>query len=253
VFGVIWLFARHRRFFQDLWSARPQLSTIDWRAEIWPFQWRFAVSWMTGYFMFQIFNPILFATAGAVEAGQMGMSLMISTAIALFAQTWIVTRAVDYGSLVAARKFTILDRHFRSTLLQSLVVMLVLSAGFLGAVEVLRRLGHPLGSRVLPPLPLIMLLAATLLNHVVYAEATYLRAFKREPFLVIFAPMCALTAIGSVILAPRYGATGVVSVLLVSVATIGVCGGTLRFLQKRREWRSDEPLDDAVIAEMAQH
>ena len=28
-----------------------------------------------GYFIFQLFNPVLFATEGAVVAGQMGMTL----------------------------------------------------------------------------------------------------------------------------------------------------------------------------------
>jgi len=251
LFNVIWLYSRHRRFFHDLLTVRAE-ERISWREEIWPFQWRFAVSWMTGYFMFQIFNPILFATAGPVAAGQMGMSLMVTTAIALFAQAWITTRSVDYGALVASRDFARLDGIFKATLLHSSVVILALAGGFLGAIEVLRRLRHPLAARVLPPLPLVLLLAATLLNHVVNTEASYLRAYKREPFLVIFAPMCAVTTVGSLLVARSYGVTGMLTILLAAVGVIGVGGGSILFRSKRREWREEEPLDPAAAEEMLQ-
>lgn len=252
LFSGTWVYARHRRFFIDLWSIRPQEHRIRWREEIWPFQWRFAVSWMTGYFMFQIFNPIAFATAGPRAAGQMGMSLMITTAIGLFAQAWITTRAVDYGALVASKNYELLDRTFRKTLLHSMVVITALTGAFLVAIEVLRQVGHSLATRVLPPLPLLILILATLLNHIVNTEASYLRAWKREPFLIIYAPMCAVTAIGSLLAAQRFGVTGMVSVLLVAVAIIGVGGGTVLFLAKRREWRDEEQLDAAVAADLLQ-
>ena len=50
---------------------------IDWRNEVWPFQWRIAVSWLAGYITSQLFNPILMNARGPVEAGQMGMSLSV--------------------------------------------------------------------------------------------------------------------------------------------------------------------------------
>jgi hypothetical protein len=251
LFSAIWIYTRHRRFFHDLMSVKAE-ERISWREEIWPFQWRFAVSWMTGYFMFQIFNPILFATAGPVAAGQMGMSLMVTTAIALFAQAWITTRSVDYGALVASRDFARLDVIFRATLLHSTVVILALAGGFLAAIEILRYLRYPLAARVLPPLPLVLLVAATLLNHIVNTEASYLRAYKREPFLVIFAPMCAVTTIGSLLVARSYGVTGMLTILLAAVGVIGVGGGSVLFRAKRREWREEEPLDPAAAEEMLQ-
>lgn len=236
IFGSIWLFSRHRRFFTDLWTSRPRQSAINWRKEVWPFQWRFAISWMTGYFMFQIFNPILFAVHGAAAAGQMGMSLMMTTALLLFAQAWVNARSVDYGSLVASRDFSTLDRIFRHSLLQSTAVLLGLSATLLGAVQVLRIVGHPIAGRILPSLPLALLLLATVLSHVVNAEAAYLRAFKREPFTGIYLAIGLTTAALSLMLVRPFGATGMLCGLLGCVAIIGVFGGTLVFRAKRRAW-----------------
>jgi len=247
VFTAAWIFVRHRRFFSDLSSLPPGGGEIRWRTEIWPFQWRFALSWMTGYFTFQVFNPILFATEGPKVAGQMGMSLMVTTAIWLFAQAWINTRAVDFGALVASRRFDALDHIFRNVLLQSTVVVLALSAAVMTGVEVLRRIGHPLADRLLPPLPLLILILATVLNHVVSAEATYLRAFKREPFVIVFPPIFVITSVGSLLVARSFGATGMVTVLAVAMAVIGLGGGTMLFLARRRLWREDATSGEAAI------
>ena len=239
LFSASWLFVRHRRFFVDLGSLPGDGSRIDWRSEIWPFQWRFALSWMTGFFTFQVLNPILFAASGPRVAGQMGMSLMVTTAIWLFAQAWINTRAVDFGSYVASRRFEVLDDIFRRTLVQSTAVMLLLSIGVVVATELLRIVHHPLAERLLPTRPLLILIVATVLHHVVGAEATYLRAFKREPFVIIFLPICAITTLGSFAVAHRYGATGMLTVLASAMAVVGVGGGSALFLLRRRQWRED--------------
>lgn len=39
---------------------------INYIKEIFPYQWRIALSWISGYFIFQFFNPVLFATEGAL-------------------------------------------------------------------------------------------------------------------------------------------------------------------------------------------
>jgi hypothetical protein len=239
LFGACWIVLRHHRLFRDLATVASHGHRIRWRREIWPFQWRFAISWMTAYFMFQVFNPILFAAQGPRAAGQMGMSLMITTAIWLVAQAWVNTRAVDFGAFVAARTFDVLDRVFRQVFVQSSALALLLSAAVMAGVGVLRQIGHPLAERLLPPLPLSILIVATLLNHWLSAEATYLRAFKREPFVMIYLPIGVITALGSLIAAPRFGATGMVSVLALAMGIVGVGVGTPVFLARRREWRAE--------------
>ena len=57
----------------------PVNSKIQYFKEIFPFQWRIALSWMSGYFIFQLFNPVLFAFSGAEAAGHMGMTLTVLT------------------------------------------------------------------------------------------------------------------------------------------------------------------------------
>ncbi len=241
-FAACWMALRHRALFLDLWHTSTDAHPIDWRSEVWPFQWRMAVSWVSGYIIFQLFNPILFAARGAVEAAQMGMSLMVVISISTFATAWINARAVDYGALIARRRFEELDAIFRASLWQSIGAMTFLSAGFLAAVMLLRAIHHSLAERILAPLPLILLIAGTILNHVFVAEAAYLRAFKREPFMWVTLIVATLSVGGSLLVVKRYGAAGISSVFFAVMAVVAAGGGTVIFLRARLRWRR-EPID----------
>lgn len=67
--SLVWLAGKHKLL---LGLLRHQAGThrIRWSHEVWPFQWRIAVSWLSGYFLFWIFNPILFAFRGPVEVAR---------------------------------------------------------------------------------------------------------------------------------------------------------------------------------------
>ncbi|WP_431243073.1 hypothetical protein ACQ9BO_26135 [Flavobacterium sp. P21] len=92
---------------------------INYRLEIFPFQWKIALSWISGYFIFQLFNPVLFATEGAVVAGQMGMTLTVLNSIFSLAFSWISTKVPVFSSLIAQKNYKDLDALFDKTLLQS--------------------------------------------------------------------------------------------------------------------------------------
>ena len=103
-----WLF-RRRRILVSLVRRNPGAHRVHWTKEVWPFQWRIAVSWLCGYFIYQLFTPVLFAYRGAVEAGQMGMSLSLANALQSVAISWINTKAAPFGALIARREYPVLD------------------------------------------------------------------------------------------------------------------------------------------------
>src|SRR5579872_4221130 len=116
VFGIastapLWLVHR-RKLLLGLLKYRTGNHRIRWFEEVWPFQWRIAVSWFCGYFIFWLFNPVLFAYRGPVEAGQMGMSLSLANAILNIAISWISTKSAPFGTLIARKEYQQLDRIF---------------------------------------------------------------------------------------------------------------------------------------------
>jgi hypothetical protein len=157
---VWWLLTRQRPFLGDQSRFRLPGVTVHWWREIWPMQWRIALSWMGGFFIFQLFNPVLFAYFGAVAAGQMGMSLTLTGAVNTLAMAWIYTKVPTFGQLIALRDFQSLDRLFFRTLLQASLVAVVGGVALLGAVAILNVWQLPLRQRILEPLPMALLMGA---------------------------------------------------------------------------------------------
>ncbi|MGZ5476759.1 MAG: hypothetical protein ACXWH1_09745, partial [Thermoanaerobaculia bacterium] len=105
-------------------------------------------------------------------------------------------------------------------------------------VLALRAIGHRWSERLLEPLPLAFLLAALLASTIVFAEAVYLRAHKREPFLGIYIASALVIAPSTFFLGRAYGATGMMFGYFVATAVVTLGGGTWVFLRKRREWHA---------------
>ncbi|MGA2847839.1 MAG: hypothetical protein ABSE46_02500 [Terracidiphilus sp.] len=234
------LFSKHRLLLKNLLFYPVQRFFVGWRTEIWPFQWRIAISWLCGYFIFQLFNPVLFAYQGPIAAGRMGMSLNIATAIGSVALAWMSTKASPFGALVARRNFQELDRLFFSTLWQSTFLLACGGVFFFFALLVAEHHFPQLANRVLPNWVFALLLMNTLMNHVVNSEALYLRAHKQEPFL-IQAVISALI-IGSLtfFLGKYYGASAIVVGLFIQGVLFGLPSGTYIFLTKRRAWHAPQ-------------
>jgi len=240
VAGCIYLFWRRGRFIRDLLQAPPRnAEQVDWRREVWPFQWRIAVSWLSGYFLFQLFNPVLFAYHGAVVAGQMGMSLNIMSAIGGMAMAVLFTKTPQFGTLIAGRAFADLDRLFWISLRQSLVLLIAGGCLFFSLVLYLNRVNHPISHRMLAPLPLLLLYLTTIINQIVYAQAAYLRAHKQEPFFILSLISGILVGLSTYIFGRYFDVITVLASYLIITLVCGLGGGTYIFLTKRRLWHQE--------------
>lgn len=209
---------------------------IGWRREIWPFQWRIAISWLCGYFIFQLFNPVLFAFQGPIAAGRMGMSLSIAASIGAVAIAWMNTKASPFGNLIARGEIKALDRLFFRTLWQSTVLLAAGASSFFVVLLIVEGRLPRYASRVLPPWAFGLLLLTTIMNHVIFCEALYLRAHKREPFLGITVVGAVLLAAATLVLGKIWGANAVTVGYFAVTTIFGLPSGTYVFLTKRREW-----------------
>ncbi len=224
---------------------------ISWNTDIWPFQWRMAVSWVCGYFTFQLFTPVLFAHWGPVEAGRMGMSLNIAGALSTVAIAWMNTKASPFGQLIARREFAELDQRFFAALTQSTTINLLGSvAVWMGAqLLVLRHL--PLAHRLLSPLPFALLLLGSVANNVVSSEAMYLRAHKQEKFMLNSIVGALYTAPMAWVLGSRFGAPGIATGYFAGTMVIGLGLGTYTFQKYRRRWHDTAGAASASVVPLA--
>jgi hypothetical protein len=240
--GLVFLFfSKLRLFLKNLMSYPVGEHYVGWRREIWPFQWKIAVSWICSYFIFGLFNPVLFAYQGPVAAGQMGMSLSIASALGAVAIAWMYTKTSPFGSLVARGEIAALDALFFRTLWQS-TVLLGTGASALFLALLLAHHSYPkFAARVLPPWAFALLLLTTIMNHVIASEALYLRSHKREPFLWQSIAVAVFLGGTTLILGKFWGVRAVTVGYFVVGGLISLMSATYIFTTKRREWHGERP------------
>jgi O-antigen/teichoic acid export membrane protein len=235
--GTSWLF-RRRRLLRYLLRVDTAEHSVSWRREIFPFQWRIAVSWLGGYFVFQLFNPVLFAYQGPVAAGRMGMSLTVMGALSTVALAWINTKSSPFGALVAQREFQQLDRLFFRTLRQSTLLLAGCCAVVFCGLLLCAHYAPRLAARVLTPWAFGLLLLTAVMNHVLFSQAIYLRAHKAEPFLVAGVCAAIVMACSTYVMGRFLGVNAVAAgFFVVTLVTTPIT--TYIFLTKRTLWHSD--------------
>lgn len=196
-----------RPILRNLWRVRIT-ERVSYMREIFPFQWKIALSWVSGYFIFQLFNPVLFAYSGPVVAGQMGMTITVLNGINAFSYSWINTKVPTFSKLIALKNYTDLDTMFNYTIKQMVVVcfglLLLMFLGVLG----LRIYDIPLGSRFLPYIPMLFMMGALLINQIINAWAAYLRCHNQEPYLTFSITAGILCSLSTFILGRKFGVLG---------------------------------------------
>jgi energy-converting hydrogenase Eha subunit C len=191
-----WFFvSKYAAFLSDLWKTTPEKhNVISWKSEIWPMQWRISLSWISGYLIFQLANPVLFHYHGSVVSGQYGMSLRLVDSLQGLAYAWVSTKASFFGRMIAAKEGMQLKKLFYLSSVRAVSVFALLSAGLICGVVMAKWLGLAIAGRFLE-LPLVLLMCMNgALNCIVFSIATLVRAEKKEPFLWLSLGIACLTA-----------------------------------------------------------
>lgn len=175
----------------------PPKKTISWRHDILPFQWRIAVSWISGYFIFQLFTPLMFRHAGAEEAGRIGLAITVFSTISVLGMSWVNAKAPYLAMLIARRESKVLLQQFKFVALRSIVATGMLCGLFMLVVWCGIQFDIPLVNRI-SSLPVIWCLAlVTVANCAIFSAAIFMRAHREEPMLAQSVVCGLLIAIGS--------------------------------------------------------
>jgi len=229
---VAFLYGRRNLFFGLLRYGVGERA-ISWRSEVWPFQWKIAVSWACAYFTIQIFTPVLFAYRGPAEAGRFGLSLSITTYISALVIAWTSTKAASFGQMIARDELRQLHRLFLRTLRQSLIVLVGISASCEAGVIALNYLFPRLAARMVSPQIFALLLLASISAFIVQSMAIYLRSFKREPYLVQSIIVAVSTVTLALLTAKRWSVAGVTLSYFVCTGAIGFVYAMVVFHRSR--------------------
>jgi hypothetical protein len=183
-------------------------AVLSWWGEVWPMQWKIALTWIAGYFVFELFTPVLFRYQGAVIAGQMGMTLSAASTLLAVSLMWSNARSPEYGKLIAKREWSLLDRLLYRVMLQSTGVAILGSAAGWAAIMLLQRYSD-LGERFIPPSHAALLFGAVCVNVPISSLGAYLRAHKKEPFLPLSVTLGLVQGLATWYLGKNYSTLGV--------------------------------------------
>jgi hypothetical protein len=165
------------------------------------------------------------------------MTLAITSGLMIATTAWLNSQAPLYGRLIARGEYDELNREFARAVRSSFAVVLLAALVLVSAVALLGRHAHPLSARLLPTVPFALLTASTVLNHLIFALAVYLRAHRKEPLL-------ATSVFGAVVTAlTLYGTARFASVTWVAASYLflTLLGGLITlsiFLSRSRSWHA---------------
>jgi len=217
IFSYVYILKLKPRFLSFAWESmlpkahgKDSVTLISWRKEIWPMQWKIAVSWISGYFIFQLFNPVLFYFHGAVVAGQMGMTLIAANALLGVSIVLINAKNPEFGMLISNKDWHALDHKFNKVLGQSALIATIGAVVGWAAVYLLQK-NYQIGSRFLPANQAALLFASMIIITVIYGYASYLRAHMKEVLMKQSVIAAILQGTATFFLGWKYSSSGMVT------------------------------------------
>lgn len=237
---LIYYFTKYHFFkiFIELWNTEIS-ERISYMKEIFPYQWRIALSWISGYFIFNFINPIVFATDGAIAAGKIGLTINVLNSIRNLAMSWIGTKVPLMSKLIELKDYFTLDKLFRKTVIQEVLVGISLLAIFWCVIVLLRISqfalnGKVIAERFLDYIPMLLLTIPVIAQMVTDNLATYLRCHKKEPFLLQSICLGVISVAYIFIFGRNYGLMGICIGYFITFTFISLPWGYYIFKTKRK-------------------
>jgi O-antigen/teichoic acid export membrane protein len=184
IITAILLYKAAPKFWHQMVSYKVQ-SKFNFFKETIPLQGRYAISWICGYFIFNLYVPATYKYIGQSQAGRLGITMSILTMITAISNNWLTTKIPKLNIYVSERKYDHLSKLFRSSFIQSVIVQIIISVGFVICLALAEIIFPILETRFLNIYITIPLLLTQLALTIISSLAVFLRAHKEEPFVWI--------------------------------------------------------------------
>lgn len=181
IVGIFLIYINYKASILQLWK----LSTVmyySWKQEFFSLIWRYALSWSSGYFIFQLFVPLSFQYYGTIEAGKIGFGISAWSAISSIANIWLVSKVPKINILISKKAWddtvNLLKNIFiKSALTYTVIGLLLLLCCFEFKEKIF------LFERLPIEFIMFILFICNFLQLIINLLATYLRAHKKEPMV----------------------------------------------------------------------
>ena len=141
---------------------------------------KFKISYISGYLASSTIIPIVFAMISPIEAGRLGLTLSVFSAVTIISSIFVVVNNAKMAYLIANRKFKELHYLFAKS-----VKYVLLSGVFLGAITLftlfyLREVFPNFADKFMDLEMAFLLYISSISSTLIYAMAIYIRSHKIE-------------------------------------------------------------------------
>ncbi|MFO0977169.1 MAG: hypothetical protein U0996_12275 [Planctomycetaceae bacterium] len=238
--GEIYLVLFHYRSFFATLNAIQSGPEIHWKEEVLPLQWRIAVQGILLWFASGLPALLVFSKLPEGEAGRLGMTWTILSAAQAAALAWVETRRPQFGALIAERNFSRLDQMFFRQARMSCLLMALAGCFLITLVWIF---GHRdewicqrFSERLLPLTGTCLMAIGFITNQPGLCANIYVRAHKRDPFLVASSISNVSVALLQLVLGLRFGVTGVAAGYCLGISFVQTPLLLTVWWRTRREW-----------------
>ena len=204
----IWVGTQFKPFIKE---ALTHQVAFPWKTDLLPQQKKVAMSWLSNYLFLHVPVPIVFYFSGSVDAGRMGLSMVIANVSCAIAMSWVTAVTPQLSTLVARNKAAEAKVAFEKSFAISAVLLAlgVLAFFLINSTFQASSIAH----RILPPIQTLLVFIAFAAFHSMSALIVYFRAFRREPLAIPNLIATLLIVMVGCFVVPRFGAESLTALM----------------------------------------
>lgn len=182
-FMFVTIFKTFGKILKQLWMESTDF-IYPWKKEILPLFKKYVLSFASGYFLFQIYTPLMHYFHGPVYSGKIGISMSLVSSMFSFSTIFVYTITPRINMLIEKKDWYELDKLFTKRLLFSAISYLIIANCFFVFITLFIKIPliNKIVNRFLPWQGLLILISAYFIQVFINSWAVYLRGHKIEPY-----------------------------------------------------------------------
>ena len=213
----------NKHFLIEIFNTNKDLIFANhiWKTEIYPFQRKMALSWISGYLLYASIPMIIFPILGPENSGRFGMTWTILLGVNSLSMSIISVKIQSYCVLIVQKDFKKLKKEYFNDSLLSFTI------SFFGILFLFLLLylcdiyNLEYKNRFLEYKLIMFLSVITLLNQIIFVQAVFVRALKDDPYVISSMIGGILQFILSSFGAYYFGLIGLIWLMLIFALIIG--------------------------------
>lgn len=175
---LLYVLRKHSAFF--LKALNSDGSHFSWKKELWPIQRKTVVSYMGGYFIFYMVNPIAFKFFGPEFSGKLGFSFQITNLVLSLSASLINTKMPSFSEMISNERHKELYVKYCSIQKYSLLFYTLISFGVVFSYYILDFFDFYIVEKMMPIEFIVMLLVMGFFRCAINCHACYIRSYREE-------------------------------------------------------------------------